>query len=288
MHEAAAMTSPRLLRHCFLSSLALCAIAPAALADDVPASTDAPAGQYASLRGVQGPKGMFSAQVLLNINLTKDLAGEPISLSPDLYYAFSDKLQLGLLHQGPLGWQNPGIKGTSLCLTGDEKGCPELYNNVGFDLMYGLLFGKTDLSLHGSLFIDSIDPMYTTLAIGLSGKHHINANVALLFDPKVAIALNHREIDGMEAANEDVLYVPLELGYQVGAPNLLKLLVAVYGPLDGFGDAYRIPVGVGYIRNLTEHIDLGLRFSFDNLLGETGEAGRADERSLAVLFNFRS
>jgi hypothetical protein len=280
-----------LLRHCLLSSLALCAIAPAALADvndDIAPSTDAPAGQYASLRGVQGPKGMFSAQVLLNINLTKELAGEPISLSPDLYYAVTDKLQLGLLHQGPLGWQNPGIKGTSLCLTGDDGGCSKVYNNVGFDLMYGLLYGSTDLSLHTSLFIDSIDPVYSTLALGLSGKHHINANVALLFDPKIAIALNHRDIEEMEPANEDVIYIPLELGYQVGAPNMLKLLVALYGPLDNFGDFYRVPVGVGYIRNVTTHIDLGLRFSFDNLLGETGDAGRADERSLAVLFNFRS
>lgn len=282
------------LRYGLLASLSLCALAPAAFADvndDVPPSTDAPAGQFASLRGVQGPKGMFTAQVLLNINLTKELAGEPISLSPDLYYAVSDKLQLGLLHQGPLGWQNPGIRGTSLCLTGDDGGCADVYGNVGFDIMYGLLFGKTDLSFHGSLFLDKLDPLYATLAVGVTGKYHVNDKVAVLFDPKIAIALNHRDADAaaMEAANEDVIYVPIEIGYQAGAPNLLKLLLAVYGPLDGFGDAYRIPVGVGYIRNLTEHIDIGARFSFDNLLGEQlGESGRADERSLAILFNYRS
>ena len=224
---------------------------------------------------------MFSAQVLLNLNLSKDLAGKPVSLSPDLYYAISDKLQIGLLHQGPLGWQRP--PGTSLCLTGTDSGCSDVYNNVGFDLMYGLAFGDTDLSLHGSLFFDSIDPFAASVAIGFAGKQHFSEQVTLVFDPKVAIALNDRDVF------EDVLYVPLELGYQVGAPNLLKLLTGIYGPFSGFGDAYRVPLGVGFVRNLNTHFDLGARFSFDNLLGaEIPMRGRADERSLALVLNIRS
>lgn len=271
-------------RSLLLSSLVtLSALTSTALAeDDVPPSTDAPAGQYAALRGVQGPKGMFSAQLLLNINMSADLVGKPISLSPDLYYAISDKLQIGLVHQGALGWQTP--PGTSLCLTGSDNGCAEVYNNVGFDLMYGVLFGKTDLSLHGSVFLDRLtDPLDAKVAIGVTGKQHFSEDVTLLFDPKIAIELSDRDV------YDDILYIPVELGYQVGAPNLLKLLTGIYGPLDGFGDAFRVPLGVGYIRNINPHIDLGLRFSFDNLLGaEQMNVGRADERSLAVLLNVRS
>jgi len=55
------------------------------------------------------------------------------------------------------------------------------------------------------------------------------------------------------------------------------------------GDTYRVPLGLGVVANLTRHLDLGLRFSFDNLLGHqaTGES-RADERSIGLLLIVRS
>jgi hypothetical protein len=271
-----------ILRSLLASSIALCSLNATAFAEDVPPSTDAPAGEYAALRGVQGPKGMFSAQLLLNINMSADLVGKPISLSPDLYYAVSDKLQLGLLHQGALGWQTP--PGTSLCLSGSDSGCAEVYNNVGLDVMYGLAFGATDLSLHGSLFFGPLsDPTGVNVAVGVAGKQHFTESVTLLFDPKIAIELSERDVYA------DVIYVPVDLGFQAGAPNLVKVLSGIYGPLDGFGDAFRVPLGLGYVRNINPHVDLGLRFSFDNLLGaERMNVGRADERSLALLLNLRS
>src|SRR5262245_40267398 len=114
---------------CVLGSFA----APAS-AEDVDVSR-APDGQYAVSRGVQGPAGMLSARILLDINLSANLAGKPISLAPDLYYSATDRLQFGLLHEGPMGWQaKPGV---GLCLTGTDNGCPKLYDNVGFDVMYG-------------------------------------------------------------------------------------------------------------------------------------------------------
>ena len=108
--------------------------------DDVPPVTTAPDGQYAVMRGVQGPAGMVSARVLLDINLSADRAGKPISLAPDLYYSATDRLQIGLLHTGPMGWQTR--PGAGLCLTGESNGCPKFYDNIGFDLMYGLDFGQ--------------------------------------------------------------------------------------------------------------------------------------------------
>ena len=61
------------------------------------------------------------------------------------------------------------------------------------------------------------------------------------------------------------------------------------GQLSALGDTYRVPVGVGVVGNLTPHVDLGLRFSFDNLLGHMPMGvARADERSLALLLTIRS
>lgn len=249
--------------------------------DDVPPVVSAPDGQYAVLRGVQGPAGMVSARILLDINLSTDLAGKPISLAPDLYYSVTDRLQLGLLHQGPMGWQSRA--GSGLCLTGEDNGCPDVYDNIGFDVMYGIAYGKTHVSAHSSLFINSFDPTLMSLALGFAGKARLSDRFAIYYDPKVAIALTERDIQ------DDALYIPLELQFQAAAPTTLKLLTGLSGELSAFGDTYQIPFGVGVMQNLNEHFDLGARFSFDNLLGETPEgADSTDARSFAILLNVRS
>jgi len=262
---------------CALGTLAT----PAFADDDGSPVSNEPAGQYAVLRGVQGPAGMLSARLLLDINLSASQVGKPISLAPDLYYGVTDKLQLGLLHDGPMGWQTR--PGPGLCLTGKDNGCPKVYDNIGFDLMYGLSFGELQLSAHGSFFVSSFDPSTTSLALGVAGKVHFSERAAVVFDPKFAIALSDR------GANDDALYVPVELEYQLASPTTFKLLSGISGKWSSFGDTYEVPFGVGLVQNLTTHLDLGARFSFDNLLGQQPQGvGRADLRSLAILLNIRS
>src|SRR3954466_886606 len=151
---------------------------------DVPAVSGQPMGKVAVRRGVQGPAGLFTARVLLLVNASKDSFGKPTSLAPDLFYSLSDTVQIGLLHTGPMGWQSrPGF---GLCLTGASNGCPKVYDNVGLDFMYGLLFGDFHLSLHSSLFLLPIhDPTGVMWTIGVTGKFHFTDAVALFFDPKV-------------------------------------------------------------------------------------------------------
>jgi hypothetical protein len=266
------------LAGCVLGALVTPALADS---DDVAPVTDAPDGQYAVRRGVQGPAGMVSARLLLDINLSADRAGEPISLAPDLYYSATDRLQLGLLHEGPMGWQaRPGV---GLCLTGKDSGCPKVYDNLGFDLMYGLAFEQVHLSAHGSVFLNTLDPVRTSLALGVAGKAHLSDRVAIVFDPKIAIAVNERD------TNDDALYIPVELEYQVAAPTMLKLLTGLLGGLSSFGDNFQVPLGIGVVQNLNRHFDLGARFSFDNLLGQQPPGvSAADTRSLAILLNIRS
>jgi hypothetical protein len=121
------------------------------------------------------------------------------------------------------------------------------------------------------------------LALGVASKLHLGTRFALLLDPKIAIALTERE------TQDDAVYIPLELQLQAGKATTLKLLTGLSGGLSTFGDTYEIPVGFGLLQNLTTHVDLGLRFSFDNLLGNHApNTGAADERSLALLVNVRS
>lgn len=249
---------------------------------DVPPVSYAPMGEVAVRRGVQGPAGLFTARVNLLVNASKGRFGKPTSLAPDLYYSITDTVQIGLLHTLPMGWQTTPPAG--LCLSGQSNGCPHVYDNVGFDFMYGLLFGDVHLSAHSSLYLRPIsDPTGLMWTVGFAGKLHFSNAVALYFDPQVGIMLTHRDL------YNDQLFIPLELQVQASRPVSLKLLTGVTGQLSALGDTYRVPLGVGIVGNLTPHLDLGLRFSFDNLLGhELMGVSRTDERSLGLLLVIRS
>jgi hypothetical protein len=250
---------------------------------DVPPVTSAPAGMYSVRRGVQGPEGLFHARVLLHINTSKNSVAKPISLAPDFHYGVTDSLQLGLLHNLPMGWLTR--PGAGLCLTGDDGGCPRVYNNVGFDLMYGLVFGDVHFSLHSTLYVLSLaDPTPMMLTLGLTGKFHLSDSVALFLDPQIGLAVSDRD----SGLNPDMLFLPVELQFQLSAPVALKLLTGVTGSLDALGDTHQIPLGLGLVGNVSESFDIGLRFAFDNLLGERPEGVEAtDARSLSLLMHLR-
>lgn len=268
-----------------LSTLLLGATANARVeggSDNVPAVSGQPMGKVAVRRGVQGPGGLFTARFLLLVNASKDSFGKPTSLAPDLFYSASDTVQIGLLHTGPMGWQSR--PGSGLCLTGTSDGCPKIYNNVGFDFMYGLLFGDFHLSLHSSLFLLFVpEPTAVMWTIGLTGKFHFTNAVALLFDPQVGVMLAHRD------RYKEQLFIPVELQFQVGAAASLKVLSGVSGQLSELGDTYQIPLGRGLVGNVSSNLDLGVRFSFDNLLGKVAPGvSRADTRSIALLLTVRA
>jgi hypothetical protein len=249
---------------------------------DVPPVSGAPMGKVAVRRGVQGPEGLVTLRLLLLVDASKDRFGKPTSLAPDLYYSITDIVQIGLLHTLPMGWQTE--PGAGLCLTGKSNGCPHVYDNVGFDFMYGLVYGDFNLSLHSSLFFFHLsDPLGTMWTVGFTGKLHFTDVVALLFDPQLGITLSHRDV------YKDQLFLPLELQLQAGPAVAVKILSGVSGQLSALGDTVRSPLGIGVVGNLTPHLDLGARVSFDNLLGHQAPmTSRADERSIGVLLNIRS
>jgi hypothetical protein len=246
---------------------------------DVPPVSGAPPGMDSVQRGVQGPAGLLHSRILLHINTSRNLGAKPISLAPDLYYAVTDSVQIGLLHNLPMGLLTR--PGAGICLSG-KPSCPRVYNNVGFDLLWGILFGDVHMSLHSSFYLAPIDPLAAMITIGTAGKFHLGEAVALFFDPQFGFALNDRSI------YKDQFYLPLELQFQIVPPVAFKFLAGVTGPLSNFGDFYQIPVGIGVIGNISEAIDLGLRFSFDNLLGKipTGQT-RTSVSSLALLIHLR-
>jgi len=256
---------------------------PAAAAPAAEAPAASSGGEGIVGHDLQAKAGGIVIHAHLGINLSKEFVGKPISLAPDIYYGVTDDLQVGLLHSGRLGSQTPGLLPEGLCLTGKSNGCPKVYNNVGFDALYAFMKGDTQLSAHGSVFVESLDPATVTVALGVAGKVKLAPNMALKFDPKLLIGATERD-----AGNKEAIVLPAEFQMQLAPQFALLGQVAVYGPLDGFGDSYRIPVGVAGVFSASEKLDVGARFGLDNLLGKSfGGAGRADYRSLTLFGSFR-
>lgn len=240
--------------------------------------TSAGVPQALVARGVQGPAGQLWIRTLVGINASKGGFAKPFSIAPDVFYGVSDKLQVGLVHNGPLGWQT--FPGSGLCLAGDKNGCAKVYNNVGFDALYSLMNGSTDLSFHGAVYLAPLDPMAVAVTLGVAGKLHINDTMALFFDPALQIGVTKRDVGN----NKERLYLPVEFQFQLQPQLALVAFTAIWGSLDGFGDSYVIPLGLGAFYNVNEMIDVGGRFSFDNLLGNNSSA---DVRSISLLVNVR-
>ena len=249
---------------------------------DVPPVSDAPPGQDAVQRGLQGPEGMLHARVILHMNTSSDAVGEPISLAPDLYYAFSDTFQAGIVHNLPMGWLTR--PGAGLCLTGEDGGCPQVYDNVGVDTLVGLAFGDFHFSLHTGLYALQIsDPTFLMLTVGAAIKFHFGERVALFLDPQVGFAVTERDGD-----NHDFLFLPADLQFQLTPRFVLKILSGVSGPIDDLGDAAQVPLGAGVDFNVSTGLDIGLRYSFDNLLGpQPAGSDNTDLSSLALLLQLR-
>jgi hypothetical protein len=251
---------------------------------DVAPVSSAAMGLDSAKRGIQGPAGLISARLLLHINASKNAFGKPVALAPDIFYSVSDTLQLGLLHNGPMGILTAASAHPGLCFSGTGGGCPKVYDNIGFDALYGIAFGEFNFSLHTSFFVLSFsDPTPLMLTLGGAFKFHFSDNVALLADPQFGIGLNKRDV------NKDQLFLPLQLQFQVSRAATLDLLTGVTGPLSSLSDAYRVPLGMALVFNINPHVDLGFKFAFDNLLGKMPPGSeRADARSLAILVNIRS
>lgn len=230
-------------------------------------------------RGVHSAAaGKIAIRTLVGVNASKEMFAKPFSIAPDIFYSIDDKLQVGLVHNGPMGQQT--WPGAGLCLAGKENGCGKVWNNVGFDALYSLMNGATDLSAHGALYLMTVaDPMMAGLAVGVAGKHHINDQMAVFFDPSLYIGATKRDL-----GNKERLYIPVEFQYQLQPQLALIALTGLQGPLSKFGDSFIIPLGVGALYNVNEMIDVGGNFSFINMLGKNSSA---DLRAITILANIR-
>ena len=244
-----------------------------------PTSGDPLAKENWPLSGVDRPLGLSGGMLQLDVNATssmsKDLVGKPVSLPLALFYGITNELQLGILHS------------RGVCLTGEEKGCAKVYDDIAVQLVLSL-FGRgssLEMASWAQLNVASFDPGILNLQVGGAMNWVVaGGNVAILAYPNVGIGLTERDLP-----NEETIGAPVAAYFRAGekvAPVLFTGLGQT--TLDGFGDAYTIPVGLGVLVGLNRTLDIGARFDMPRLIAKHADGeGAADTRSLTVWLSVR-
>jgi hypothetical protein len=223
----------------------------------------------------------------LNINLSADAAGEPVSLAPSFWYGWKSKLTVGVTHDnGTTPWSprpavltlfgvdlmgNPEayIGGGGICLSGDDGGCLDPYSNLGFDALYSLKQGgKLSLAGHPGLDVATFSPFAVQLRFGVLGRYVVKPKISVVFDPRLVLAVTARE------SNKTAIDLPFWVWYAVSSKLGAYAHTGIAGSFDGFGDVFRIPLMVGASVQITRRIGAGIDFGFTSLF-RTSIDGRA-------------
>jgi hypothetical protein len=244
-------------------------------------SASSSGGGYLSPTDVTLRQGAISIDGDVVVNLSSGAVGKPVQIVPNLYYGANDALTIGFA-------QNPGAEifqttGSGLCITGSSNGCEHVYNNFSLDGLYSFMRSSTmDLAGHGGLDFVSLDPFQMSLRLGVKGKM-LAGPVVIVVDPSLNIGLNDRTF------NKEVLQLPARVGFMATPQLNIGASIGFIGPVDGFGDAYRLPIGLGAMFAVSNMVDVRAQFTLTDLTGHstgsgaTGSTGgAADGRALSV------
>ena len=205
---------------------------------------------------------------VLGINMSEDSAGQPIYVAPHFYWGVSDRFTIGITHD------------RGLCLTGEEGGCPRVYDDVGFGMLVGLSEADShEVDLHFSAPISSFDPFTIGAKIGVLARFNAGPVVAIVIDPFLYFGINRRD-----EGNREALVLPVWIYFQASRSVAPFVGSGVEGPLDDFAGQFRVPVEGGVVFEVANDVDLGVVFRFFNLLGHDSSA---DGRELGLMARFR-
>ena len=259
---------------------------------DADAGADAAAAPTTALTLGAG-KIVISGQTV-NIHMSKELVGKPISFAPSVWYGVNDKITVGLTHDGgTTQWSPRPAVGAGICISGEENGCGKVYDNVSLDVLFGLMQEKFSLAAHGALDVESFDPFTLSARVGVLGRFMATEQIGIVFDPRLSIGLTERDAgDGMGmgtggGGNKELLDIPVWLWFRANEQLGVYAGTGIAGPLDGFGDAYVIPLGFGATFNVNQQLGVGADFWLLNVGGKKPDGvGAADFRALGIRVSY--
>lgn len=235
-------------------------------------------------------QGQGALRVFAKINMTTNNVAKPTTITPDLFFGLTNDLQFGVVHTSPLDWQTPGFIPNALCVTGKNNGCPKVYNNTGFDLLALILPGRYEVAAHARYNFDSWDPLLMNLVLGFQSKLRL-PYVSLLFNPAIQIGLNKRNRAGGPTpdGNKEIIYLPVEIVYQLSPLLAVSAQSALWAPAKNFGKTFQIPIGGAALFTISPWVDVGVHFAWDNVGKIQTPYGRrinrSDARTLTAMAN---
>jgi|JI10StandDraft_1071094.scaffolds.fasta_scaffold05872_13 hypothetical protein len=261
----------------------------AATTSETPAPAAEEGGAAAEGHSMITPKGKLRVDVSIGVNLSKELVAKPITITPDVWYGAAPKLEVGIAHSGYglTGFWGMESLGGGLCLTGEENGCGKFYDGpVGVLARYALVEGDLTVAADGGLVISSLDPMTMSLKAGVRGAKMMD-KLMIGFAPFISLGLTERD-----AGNKEEIGIPVDVNYMVNDKLGVGVQTGVYGPLDGFGDSFVLPVSLAGMYQVNESITAGASFTLHRVTGGTPEGvdgpGAADFRGLSVFASWHN
>lgn len=255
---------------------------PAAAAAPAPEATAAPvaaaSGTSYVARGLTQTAGNVQVTVPVLLNLSKEMVLKPVMVPLDVRYGATDQLEIFLSHGAPVG---PIATPGGVCLGGTERGCGKLYDNLQLGAQFSFLKDPAmELAAIGALVVKSLDAGYYAVDVGVNFKYNTGA-VAIKAAPQVLIGANKRDF------NKESLFVPVQVAFQA-TPELAAFLdTGIAGPLDGFGDAYSVPVGIGASFAAMPNLDVGAEFMLPSVASGAPGNKAFDARWLALFAQWR-
>jgi hypothetical protein len=232
--------------------------------------------------GVVVPQGKIAVTVALLANLSSDLVFKPFSINPDVAYGVMPKLDVGIYHS-PMGitgfWDGAG---GGICVAGEDNGCADVYDGpIALLANYELLNdGKLALAANGGLNTFGFDPFTLALKLGVNGMFNAG-KVMVGFAPNIFIGLTERDF------NKEILNVPVSVGFAATPQLKIGVQTGIRGPLDGFGDAYTVPVSLGAMFAVNESIGVAANFGA-NAVVNGFDADAFDSRTMGLWLMWRN
>lgn len=222
------------------------------------------------------PAGQAVLYAQLEVSLAKDAVFEPVSIAPDLWYGVDPRLTLGLVHGGRATSGFFGGAGDGLCLTGERKGCPRVYDRAGLLARYHLKDGPFTVALDGGLLVQRFEPFTVSLKAGVAARWH-RGKLALDLTPNLWLGLSERG-----AGNRDRLNLPVGVMYEVAPRVAVGLQTGLAAPIEDLVDDFAVPFSVGAELLASDQLFVELAYSLPALIDNKDATGAFDLRTLTL------
>lgn len=213
----------------------------------------------------------------LTLGLDDGAALKRVHLTPDVYYGIDKNLTIGVSHHQMATPWNAAF-GRSLCV-GEE--CGEAYSNVSVDVKYTLVRGDFSAALHGGLDIINFDPFGLGVRVGVMMRVRAGETFFLDMDPGVRFGVIGRD------DYKEVINLPVRASLQLSKEVAPFVETGLLAPLDGFGDAFAVPLGIGVNVAVDRNLDLGAAVRFPLLVTGVADASGLKAREVGLFAGYR-